>query len=88
MSFDGTAVAAMDSSEEPYEQLSNNQSTQKTMKQRLEPVRGVLQSIADLRRYILTEHPSMLPDAAPSLLYVENEIFTIWNNIDSRGRSQ
>lgn len=40
-------------------------------------ITDVLQSMAQLRRYILTEHPAMLPETAPCLVQAETEIFQI-----------
>lgn len=48
------------------------------------PIRGVLQSIADLRRYLLVEHPALLAAAAPSLVTAESSIFSILDNIQGK----
>jgi hypothetical protein len=48
------------------------------------PIRGVLQSIADLRRYLLVEHPGLLAVAAPSLITAESSIFNILDNIQGQ----
>ena len=46
-------------------------------------IRSALQSIADLRRYLLVEHPSLLATAAPNLVIAESSIFNIWDNIQT-----
>lgn len=53
-------------------------SKQKTLGIQNQPIREALQSIANLRRYILTEHPHMLKDAGAQLVQAEAEIFTIY----------
>lgn len=55
---------------------------QKTLGIQNKPIREALQSIANLRRYILTEHPHMLKDAGTQLVQAEAEIFTIYGQFE------
>lgn len=55
-----------------------NQGREKTAGIQNQPIREALQSIANLRRYILVEHPYMLKDAGAQLVQAEAEIFSIY----------
>lgn len=46
-----------------------------------EPIRNALHAIAELRKYILTEHPSLLKEAGPSLVRAEVQVFDIWGKL-------
>lgn len=47
----------------------------------IERVKAVVQSIAELRRYLLIEQPAMLKDAAPCLVAAESEILNLWGKM-------
>ena len=67
------------------ETLKNGQdwapNKQETIGIQSQPIKEVLQPIANLRRYILVEHPHMLKDARLSLVQAEAEIFSIYGSL-------
>lgn len=76
-----TQTATGLSADEDYPNAKNLKPNQISNHIGLEPVRNALQGLAELRRYILEQHPALLKEAGPALVRAEVGIFDVWGQL-------